>query len=214
MTALRRSSRSVALIAPLSFAMAFSAPVLADEASSAVLGQSGSNGRGQSGSNGRAVTIADVFGQSGSNGRALRAGAMGTIERIDSSAQGSAIVVLGQQFPIGTEALSAIAIGDYVLVTLGQADSAATLQKLETQYVAGVSPVALLGTVERVDTNTASFTVGGVAVDYSSQLTLDPSLAPATGGAYEVVGIQPTAGGIILAGLQSDAAVVSLSLQP
>jgi hypothetical protein len=217
----RRFLRAGSLIATLSLAGVLSAAALADDGSGALLGQSGSNGRGQSGSNGRAITIADVLGQSGSNGRgqsgsngrgALKSAAMGIIEKVGLSGQTNVVVVLGQVFPVDASSAAVVTLGDYVLVTVDTAD-ATVLQKIGEPYVAGVSPVALMGVVAKVDARTASLVVGGASVDYSSQLTLNPGLLPAPGGVFEAVGTQPVPGGVVLAGLQYDGAVVTLSSQ-
>jgi hypothetical protein len=176
-----------------------------------VLGQSGSGGRGQSGSGGRAISVADVFGQSGSGGRAvLKSGAMGVVEQLTPSGQTSVVVVLGQEFALNNSTAGAISVGDYVLVTVDAAD-ATTLQNLAEPYVAGVSPVGVMGVVAEVNARTASLVVGGASVDYSSQLVLNPGLLPAPGAVFEAVGTQPVPGGVVLAGLQYDGAVVTLS---
>jgi hypothetical protein len=185
-------------------------------------GQTGSNGRGQTGSNGRAISIDDVLGQTGSNGRGqtgsngrgqtgsngrtVTSAAMGVVERVGGSGQSNTVVVLGQEYTL--DAVT-VGVGDYVLITLDQTET--TLQKISQPYVAGVSPVLLVGLVSGVDSQTANLTVGGVSVDYTSQLTLDPGLSPTAGAIYATVGIQPSPGGAILAGLQYDGATVSLS---
>ncbi|MEO8466348.1 MAG: hypothetical protein ABI640_13470, partial [Gammaproteobacteria bacterium] len=184
-------------------------------------GQTGSNGRGQTGSNGRADTVADVLGQTGSNGRgqtgsngrgqtgsngrAVTSAAMGVVERLGATG----VVVLGQEFALDATNANGVAAGDYVLVTVDE--GGATLQKIEDAYVPGVSPVVLVGVVNGVDVQTAKLIIGGVSVDYSSQLALNPGLLPTAGAIYETVGIQPAPGGVILAGLQYDGAVLSLS---
>jgi hypothetical protein len=216
-----RFQRFGAPFATLSLACVLSASALADDGSGSLLGQSGSNGRGQSGSNGRgqsgsngrAITVADVLGQSGSNGRgALKSAAMGIIERAGLSGQANVVVVLGQEYPVDGSTAAAVTLGDYVLVTVDVADGT-TLQKIEEPYVAGVSPVALMGVVAQVDARTASLIIGGASVDYSSQLTVNPGLLPAPGAVFETVGTQPVPGGVVLAGLQYDGAVVTLSSQ-
>jgi hypothetical protein len=121
---------------------------------------------------------------------------------------------LGQEFTVDGSTIAGIGVGDYVLATVYAGASAATLQKLAGPYVAGVSPVGLMGVVSNVDTGTATLRIGGTIIDYSSQLTSDPSLVPASGGLYQTVGIQPALGGVVLAGLQYDGAIVTLSSVP
>ena len=211
-----RCLRTACLVAGLSLAGLLSASALADEGSGSVLGQTGSNGRainvadvlGQTGSNGRGQTGSNGRGQTGSNGRTVTSAAMGVVDRLDASGQSVVVVVLGQNFAIDTNG-GGVNVGDYVLVTLDETGT--TLQKLEGTYVAGVSPVVLVGVVTGVDVQTAKLTIGGASVDYSSQLTLDPGLLPVPGAIYETVGIQPAPGGAVLAGLQYDGAIVSLS---
>jgi hypothetical protein len=140
----------------------------------------------------------------------LKSGAMGVVERLTLSGQTNLVVVLGQEFALDSSTASDIRVGDYVLVTVDAAD-AITLQNLAEPYVAGVSPVGLMGVVAEVSARTASLVVGGVSVDYSSQLTLNPGLQPAPGAVFEAVGTQPVPGGAVLAGLQYDGAVVTLS---
>jgi hypothetical protein len=177
-------------------------------------GQSGSGGRGQSGSGGRAVNVADVFGQSGSGGRGQSGsgarGALGIVEEVTSKNGVSNLVVLGQPFAVSNDVAQQVGLGDYVLVA-GLVDGSATLQKVLEPYVAGVSPVALMGSVSSVDVRNAELTIGNAVVDYSSQLALDPALVPEAGLAYETVGIQPALGGLVLAGLQYDGAIVTVS---
>jgi hypothetical protein len=133
------------------------------------------------------------------------------VEQLTASKQ---VVVLGQAFTIDDSTSAEITVGDYVLVTEDVGAGAATLQKLNGPYVAGISPVGLMGVVDVVDIGRAMLAIGGATVDYSSQLTLDPSLLPVSGGLYQTVGIQPAPGGAILAGLQYDGAVVTLSSRP
>jgi hypothetical protein len=70
-----------------------------------------------------------------------------------------------------------------------------------------------MGVVAQVNARTATLVVGRASVDYSSQLTLNPGLLPAPGAVFEAVGIQPVPGGVVLAGLRYDGAVVTLSSQ-
>ncbi len=139
-----------------------------------------------------------------------KSGALGLVEMLGSSGETTVVVVLGQKFVVGSSAASDVGPGDYVLVTLDTAD-ALTLQKLAEPYVAGVSPVALMGIVDAVDTRTASLVMGGVSVDYSSELALNPGLLPTSGAVFEAVGTQPVPGGVVLAGVEYDGAVVALS---
>ena len=223
-----RCLRAACLVAALSLTGLLAASALADEGSGSVLSQTGSNGRSQTGSNGRsqtgsngrAITVADVLSQTGSNGRSqtgsngravVTSAAMGAIERVDSSGQSTIVVVLGQEFAVDATNAGVVAVGDYVLVATGDNESGTTLQKVDEAYIAGVSPVILVGVVDGIDVQTARLTIGGASVDYSSQLSLNPDLLPASGAVYETVGIQPAPGGAILAGLQYDGALVSLS---
>ena len=135
------------------------------------------------------------------------------VEQLATSGPTNVVVVLGQEFALNGSAVGEIRVGDYVLVTVDTAD-VTTLQNLTERYIAGVSPVALMGVVAQVNTGTARLVVGGVSVDYSSQLTLNPGLLPTPGAVFEAVGTQPQPGGEILAGLQYDGAVVTLSSRP
>ena len=216
---LRRLPGFASVLLTIPMAIALSSSALAGEDGASVLGQSGSGGRGQSGSGGRAISVADVFGQSGSGGRgqsgsggraATKSGALGLVELLSSDGEGSSVVVLGQKFTLDSAAASQISVGDYVVVTVDTADTV-TLQKVAESYVAGVSPVALMGIVDQVNVGTASLVVGGVSIDYSSQLALNPSLVPASGALFAVVGTQPVPSGVVLAGREYDGAVVTLS---
>jgi len=184
-----------------------------------VLGQSGSNGRGQissnghgqSGSNGRAITVAEVFGQSGSIGRsAIESAALGVVERLVVSGESAVVTVLGIDFLVSLPLAAGIRVSDYVVIALDQ--EGVILQKIPESYAPGTSPVALIGSVSSVNEGNASFRVGQATIDYSSELSLTPRLSVSLGEVIQVVGIQPLAGGVILAGRQYDGALVSVSV--
>jgi hypothetical protein len=79
---------------------------------------------------------------------------------------------------------------------------------LGSQYVAGVSDVAIKGQVTSVDYRLASAGVGAASIDYSAQLSVDPELAPILGDSIEALGTQPLAHGKVIVGVQSDDALI------
>ena len=52
-------------------------------------------------------------------------------------------------------------------------------------------------------------TLGHALIYYSPQLALNPYFAPGIGDSYEAAGIQPNPGGVVLAGIQYDGAVLT-----
>jgi hypothetical protein len=67
-------------------------------------------------------------------------------------------------------------------------------------YVAGLSAVRVKATVASVDPSRGMLTAGGLTVDYTAHLSLDPGVAPAVGDVVEISGIQPIAGGMLIVG--------------
>jgi hypothetical protein len=88
--------------------------------------------------------------------------------------------------------------GDYVLAA-GSSGVLSVIFDAAEMYIAGSTPVNLRGVVTSVDPARATLSVGGVTVDYSTYLVSDPSFEPRTNESIEVSGIQPVAGGTIIA---------------
>jgi hypothetical protein len=124
---------------------------------------------------------------------------MGTLEAISVGKDVARLVVAGQEFDVPpTEALS-FSLGDYVVA--GAASGAmAVIYHAGVPYIPGVSTVRVKASINTVDSTTGRLTVGGLTVDYTSQLSLNPTLAPAPGTAIEVFGTQPVARGTLLIG--------------
>jgi hypothetical protein len=178
-------------------------------------GMSGSNGRGMSGSNGRGMSGSNGRGMSGSNGRAVsgsafaasyEAAAMGPVDAVLRNGSVATLVVAGQSFAVSPEDASAFSVGDYVVAGAIEADTAALVYHVGVPYVPGVSPVRLKTTVDSVDTATARLTAGGLTIDYSQQLSLEPDFSPAEGETIEVVGVQPSPLGLLVASRAAEGA--------
>jgi hypothetical protein len=75
-------------------------------------------------------------------------------------------------------------------------------------YVAGVSKVRVKARVGSTDPVSGTLTIGGLVVDYTNQLSLNPTLAPVAGDVVEVAGVQPLANGTVFVGATAGGLVV------
>jgi hypothetical protein len=171
-------------------------------------GMSGSNGRGMSGSNGRGMSGSNGRGMSGSNGRSVSEGsfaagyelaAMGPVEAISANGGGATLVVAGQSFAVAADEATQFSVGDYVVAGAVAANGAALVYHVGVPYVPGVSLVRVKAPVDAVDPAVARLTVGGLTVDYSQHLSLEPEFLPAEGETIEAVGVQPSPLGLLVA---------------
>ena len=131
---------------------------------------------------------------------AFDSAAMGPVEQIQSGPDGSALTVLGQVYHTTGETAGSVQVGDYVIAAGDAAGNLGVLYPLNTSYVAGASPVSVVGVVSSADASVAAFTVGGVVVDYSAYLASDPTYEPSAGSLVQARGTQPAIGGQLLVG--------------
>jgi hypothetical protein len=69
----------------------------------------------------------------------------------------------------------------------------------DTSYVAGADSVTVSGVISAVDSSTGQFRINGATVDYTPLLSTDSFQVPSAGDTVEVVGVQPSTSGLILA---------------
>jgi hypothetical protein len=140
----------------------------------------------------------------GGDNRALRnALAIGPVESVDRSA--NTFKVLGQSYKaVGSvDAFAALADSQQLIAVIADAKSPGGLTpkavlKLKETYVAGSTKVMLKGKVSSVDVLTGTLMIGRQVVDITATLS-DSGRTPSTGDTIAVVGIQPAAGGVLLA---------------
>jgi hypothetical protein len=183
-------------------------------------GMTGSNAQGMTGSNAQGITGSNARGMTGRYGRVLAAqstsrfgsgfsvAAMGVLEAISIQKGMARLIVAGQAFGVPSTEASVLSVGDYVVA--GAAEGAmAVVYHAGVPYIAGLSTVRVKATVNAADPTTGTLSVGGLTVDYTSQLSLDPALAPLAGDVIEVVGLQAITGGTLTVGSSSGGLTVA-----
>jgi hypothetical protein len=127
---------------------------------------------------------------------------LGPVEAVErnSDTGTTQITVLGQTFVSDLEEVGA-AVGDYVLAASRENGELAVLVSAGESYVPGSSAVWVIGTVDGVTAPIAQFSVGEATFDYSSLLSLDPSLSLEAGDIVDFYGIQPVPGGSVILGI-------------
>jgi hypothetical protein len=131
---------------------------------------------------------------------------MGPIETIAVDGNVTALVVLGQTFETSTDEVFGLAVGDYV-VAAAHPGIGTTIYPVGTPYVAGVSTVKIKATVTALDASVGSASLGSTAVDYTATLSSNSAVLPLVDQPFEVIGTQPVAQGVILAGPSASAEV-------
>ena len=124
--------------------------------------------------------------------------AVGPIESIAIQGGRTQVAVLGQSYAAPAALAERFAPGDYVIVQAHEGVLGA-IRGVDEPYLAGSSPVDLLGVITSVDPRRGTLAVNGVTVDYSAYLVSDPGFEPRANEFIHVSGIQPTTGGIIIA---------------
>jgi hypothetical protein len=171
----------------------------------------GSNLAGMTGSNLAGMTGSNLAGMTGSNlarcGRTsarfadgFAVAAMGSVDAVSSSQEGTRIVVAGQSFGISSSDVDLFHIGDYVVAASPRVDSPAVVYHVGVPYVAGVSPVRVKGAVTAVDSGKGALSISNLTLDYTPQLAAAPLLQPQIGDTVQAVGVQPAAEGIMVLG--------------
>ena len=184
--------------------------------SSGSRGLTGSGSRGLTGSGSRGLTGSGSRGLTGSGSRSFAPGfavaAIGPVESLEVLGESATVTVLGQQFVSSAAAAESLAVGDYILAAV-ESGGETVVYSLGEAYVPGASMVGVRGPIVSADHALATVVVGAASIDYSAQLSADPTLAPAEGTLIEAMGIQPLAQGRIIVGLQSgDALAVQTSV--
>ena len=179
-------------------------------------GLTGSGARGLTGSGSRGLTGSGSRGLTGSGSRSFAPGfavaAIGPVESLEVLGESATVTVLGQQFVSSAAAAESLAVGDYILAAV-ESGGETVVYSLGEAYVPGASMVGVRGPIVSADHALATVVVGAASIDYSAQLSADPTLAPAEGTLIEAMGIQPLAQGRIIVGLQSgDALAVQTSV--
>src|SRR4029077_3355372 len=124
--------------------------------------------------------------------------AVGPIESIATQGGRTQVIVLGQSYTAPAVLAERFAPGDYV-VAQAHAGVLGAIIAIDEPYVAGSSLVDLLGVITSVDPRRGPLSVSGVTVGYSPSLVSAPGLEPRANEFIHVTGIQPTAGGTIIA---------------
>ena len=119
---------------------------------------------------------------------------------VDSkNAKEQTAIVLGQKIPLS--AIGHMNVGETAAV-FGKVATNGTLVtsviRDQGRYVAGATSVLLTGVLEKNDLLTGRAVIGGVTVDVTPTMA-DGPFSAAVGSTIQVVGIQPNAGGVILA---------------
>jgi hypothetical protein len=122
---------------------------------------------------------------------------MGALDSI--SVDGAAVIfsVAGQSFTVSPDEAAAFALHDYV-VAAASGDGPAVVYHVGAPYSPGVSAVRVKTQVASVNLATGTLSAGGLSVDYTPHLSVDPTLAPSAGASVEVSGTQPARGGILV----------------
>jgi hypothetical protein len=118
--------------------------------------------------------------------------------------------VVGQTFTITASEAASLAVGDYIVAGAAP-HSLAVVYQVGVPYVSGISVVRVKGPVDEVNSVTGRLTIGSLAVDYTSQLSAKPGLAPAAGDVVDVAGIQPLSGGALIVGSSANALTLASS---
>jgi hypothetical protein len=153
--------------------------------------------RGIHGSGARGIHGSGARGIHGSGSRTFQMAVMGPVELISTSDSTNTVTVLGQTFSTTAEMIETLSAGDYVVIA-GTGGVASVMYNVGQQYVAGSSPVWVRNTVGTVEPGRASLTLGGVVLDYSTQLSIDPNFSPVEGDLIEVEAVQPLPGGTLI----------------
>jgi hypothetical protein len=124
---------------------------------------------------------------------------MGPVEAMSRKENALTLVVLGQAFEIADGNFDSFALGDFVVAGT-HPEIGVTAYHVGSPYVAGVSRVQLKAPVTGVDVAVGTASLGGATVDYTRLLSANPEVVPEVGASFSVVGIQPVAKGVVLAG--------------
>jgi hypothetical protein len=136
---------------------------------------------------------------------------MGPIEVIAVNEELATLTVLGQPFETSAENASELAIGDYV-VAAADPIVGTIIYPVGAPYVAGVSTVKVKANVTEVNAQIGTASLGSTTIDYTAALADDPTAVPSVDEPLEVVGTQPAALGVVLAGPGDSSAVVCPAL--
>jgi hypothetical protein len=131
---------------------------------------------------------------------------MGSIEAVAVNGDSTTLTILGQVFETSTEESLGFVAGDYVVAAV-HSSYGTTVYSVGTPYVAGISTVRIKAPVTAIDVRLGKASFGSTTVDYTGILSGNPSTAPEVGKAFEVVGTQPVAQGLVLAGPGESTAV-------
>ena len=123
---------------------------------------------------------------------------MGALEAVSRDGNAAVFAVAGQSFSVSADQASDFVPGDYVVAAVARSGATAVVYQLGSPYVPGISTVRLKGTVQSVDVAKGRLAVGALVVDYTPQLATDPAFLPSVGETIEVVGVQPSFGGILV----------------
>ena len=139
----------------------------------------------------------------GDDRRIFDSAAMGPVDSLEVIDEGYLLTIVGQTF-ISKSASIPVTEGDYVLAA-GSDGSLDILMPIGMTYVAGASPVLVIGTVSDVWPSIAELSIGDLAIDYSAHLSTDATFSPAAGELVEFMGVQPLPGGNAILNIQDGA---------
>ena len=135
---------------------------------------------------------------------------IGPVEAINARA--GVVTILGQK--VIYSAAGKLVVGDGVAVfghTSANGSFVATSITDEGQYVAGATMVFLSGKVQKADPAVGRVAVGGLSVDLTAAMS-NGVVAPVVGTEIRLKGIQPVAGGLVLANGISGGGTSSLGI--
>lgn len=137
---------------------------------------------------------------------AFELAALGPIESITLSADGSTtIVVFGQSFVSDNSSIE-LAVGDYAFAASISNGSLDVLVPVDEEYLYGVSEVGVVGSIASVSDELGQFTIGSTTFDFSNLLSESPDFSPEVGDVIEVAGNQQVPGGTVILGIHGSGA--------
>jgi hypothetical protein len=136
---------------------------------------------------------------------------MGPVESLGFARDGVVVRVAGQSFSVSDSEGGAFNLGDYVVAAANETGAVEAIYHAGLPYVPGVTSVRVKGLVTAVDPAKGTLAVTDLIIDYTAQLSSDPTFAVNVGDTIEALGVQPTLGGsLVLAtvALESDSLVL------
>jgi hypothetical protein len=136
---------------------------------------------------------------------------MGPLEAIAVEGDAALFVIAGQGFVVSAAETDSFDVGDYVVAGATLSGDTAMVYHVGFPYVAGVSPVSVKGRVASIDAAAGTLTVGKLTIDYTAQLSTDPTLTAGLGNTVQAAGTQPVAFGTLVVDPSGNGIAVSSS---